>query len=72
MNDLIYWKADVSIRTEDSDTGKIKKVNEAYLVKAYNATDVEAQVTKSFANTSFDYYIKRIAETNIIDVLVAD
>lgn len=64
-----YFVAKVTIDSLDSETGKIKKLKEEKLVKAFSPTDVEAKVTKVFEGFTQDWRITAIVESKINEVI---
>ena len=53
----------------DTETGKIKKMREEKLVKAFSPTDVEAKVTKVYENYTMAWRITSISESKIDEVI---
>jgi len=43
-----FYQVVVEVATEDSETGKVKKVKEVHLVDGVNPTDVESKVIINF------------------------
>jgi len=64
-----YFIARVTIDMPDPESGKIKKIKQEKLVKAYSPTDVEAKVTKVFEVYSEDWRITAIVESKIDEVI---
>jgi hypothetical protein len=64
-----YFIAKLYYEFPDEETGKVKKVKEEKLVKAYNPTDVEAKVTKAYETYSMDWRITAIVESKIDEVI---
>jgi len=52
-----FWEVCVEIATEDSETGKIKKVKEIHLVDGVNCSDVEAKVAQEMEGTMWEWKI---------------
>lgn len=66
MNAFIEAKVRFNKRMED---GKIKKVNEPYLVKALSFTEAEARVTEEVRpHISGDFTVSAIAKSNISEI----
>lgn len=66
----MYYLVKVKVKTQDEETGKIKKHIELYLVKAFSVTDAEATVIKKeFSNVGFDYEILSASTSPIIKVV---
>jgi hypothetical protein len=53
----------------DENSGKVKKMKEEKLVRAYSPTDVEAKVTKIYENYTMDWRITAIVESKIDEVI---
>jgi len=64
-----YFIAKLYYEFPDSESGKIKKVKEEKLVKAYSPTDVEAKITKRYGDLTYDWRITSIAESKIDEVI---
>ena len=64
-----YFIAKLYYELPDSESGKIKKVKEEKLVKAYSPTDVEAKITKRYSDLTYDWRITSIAESKIDEVI---
>lgn len=65
-----YWyKVRIQLESEDENTGKIKKISEEYLVRAYSVTDTEAKIHRDFEGESLDYRIMQVVETKILKVI---
>ena len=45
-----YFVAKVTTDSADAETGKVKKIREEQLVKAFSPTDVEAKISKKVYN----------------------
>lgn len=65
-----YYQVNVEIKTE-SDTGRIKKVREQYLVDAVSCLDAETITSKFFIEqgNNLDFKIVSVKETKILEVL---
>lgn len=66
----MYYTAKVKLEFE-TDKGQTKKKTETYLVSAESVTDAEAIVHEKFKDYSFDFEVKSISQSNIIDVYTA-
>ena len=64
-----YFVAKITTDLADTETGKIKKVKEEKLVRAFSPTDVEAKVTKIYENYSQEWRITAIVESKIDEVI---
>jgi hypothetical protein len=64
-----YFVARVTTDMVDENTGKVKKIKEEKLVKAYSPTDVEAKVTKVYETYTMDWRITAIVESKIDEVI---
>jgi hypothetical protein len=64
-----YFVARVTTDIVDENTGKVKKIKEEKLVKAYSPTDVEAKVTKVYETYTMDWRITAIVESKIDEVI---
>lgn len=52
-----FYQVVVEVATEDSETGKVKKVKEVHLVDGVNPTDVEAKVAQEMEGTMWEWKI---------------
>ena len=66
----MYYNARVQLEFE-TDKGALKKKTEAYLVKAESVTDAEAIVHEKFKDYTFDFEVKSVSQSKIIDVYSA-
>jgi|TARA_R110000868_G_scaffold91202_1_gene253003 hypothetical protein len=64
-----YFVARVTTDIVDETTGKVKKIREEKLVKAFSPTDVEAKVTKVYETYTMDWRITAIVESKIDEVI---
>jgi hypothetical protein len=64
-----YFVARVTTDMVDENTGKVKKIKEEKLVKAFSPTDVEAKVTKVYETYTMDWRITAIVESKIDEVI---
>lgn len=53
----------------NEETGKLKKINETFLVHGFNPTDVEAKITDKNKNLAVDWKITSISESKILEVI---
>ncbi len=68
MSDQAFY----NVRTQrevEQPNGKIKKVSEQYLVKAVSVTDAEATITNHLKDEPFDWFVKSVSETKILEVV---
>ena len=64
-----YFIAKLYYEFPDEETGKVKKVKEEKLVKAYSPTDVEAKVTKKYEGFTHEWRITSVSESKIDEVI---
>ena len=64
-----YFVARVTTDIVDETTGKVKKIREEKLVKAFSPTDVEAKVTKVYETYTMGWRITAIVESKIDEVI---
>lgn len=64
-----YFVARVTTDMVDENTGKVKKIKEEKLVRAFSPTDVEAKVTKAYESYKMDWRITAIVESKIDEVI---
>jgi hypothetical protein len=64
-----YFVARVTTDIVDETTGKVKKIREEKLVKAFSPTDVEAKVTKVYETYTMDWRTTAIVESKIDEVI---
>ena len=64
-----YFVARVTTDIVDETTGKVKKIREEKLVKAFSPTDVEAKVTKVYETYTMYWRITAIVESKIDEVI---
>ncbi len=64
-----YFVAKITTDMVDAETGKVKKMKEEKLVRAFSPTDVEAKITKIFENYTQDWRITAIVESKIDEVI---
>jgi hypothetical protein len=69
-----YFNVVVQTTSTNSETDKVTKTKEQYLVHAVSVTDAEAIVTKHFEESNLDvtdFRVVKVDETKILDVLKA-
>lgn len=71
MGENKYYEVRVTVKTE-TDSGRIKKGTEVFLVYALGVVDAEVIVTKDFEGDRREWEISSVRETKIIKVLTAD
>lgn len=71
MGESKFYEVRVTVKTE-TDSGKIKKVTEVYLVNAVGVVDAEAIITKDFEGDALEWEVSSVRETKILKVLRAD
>ncbi|MDB4343458.1 DUF4494 domain-containing protein [bacterium] len=64
----MFYEVQVEVEFE-SDSGRIKKVKEYYLVKAVSVTDAEAKIYKEFEGEQNDWDVKMVKESKIRKVV---
>lgn len=66
----MFYEVLVTISTE-TDSGRVKKIKEYYLVEAVSCTDAEAKTYKYFEGDSFpnDFEVKAVKESKILKVI---
>jgi len=62
-----YWSVNV-LFIVDSDSGRVQKIKEQYLVEAISATDAEAKIYKNFEGES-DFSVIKAEQSRIMDVI---
>lgn len=60
-----FYEVTVEIETEDSETGKVKKVKEVHLIDAANVTDVETKVAEEMNGTMWEWKISSVKQSKI-------
>ena len=61
----MFYEVQVEVLTE-SDTGRLKKIKEYYLVQAVSVTDAEAKMYKEFESEQNDWDVKMVKESNLM------
>lgn len=69
---MTYYKAKVVSKIENEKNGKLQKTTEEYLVYAVSVTDVEVQIGQKYAGVGFDWELKSVVETKILEVLTSE
>jgi len=64
-----YFVVKVNSFIPDEESGKIKKIVEQKLVKAFNCTDAEAKVTEKYQNLAYDWRVTSAVESRIDEVI---
>jgi len=64
-----YFVAKITYDLPDEESGKIKKIREEKLVKAFSVTDVEAKVTGKYKGFQHDWRITSVSESKIDEVI---
>jgi hypothetical protein len=64
----MFYEVQVEVENE-SNTGRIKKIKEYYLVQAVSVTDAEAKMYKEFESESNDWEVKMVKESKILKVI---
>ena len=62
-----YWTVTVQLEHE-SDTGRVQRTRELYLVDAVSATEAEAKITKEFEGES-NFTVIGAVQSKIIKVI---
>jgi hypothetical protein len=60
-----FYSVTVEVETEDSETGKIKKVKEEHLVDGRSCTEVEQKVKKEMEGTLGEWKIVKCQTSKI-------
>ena len=63
-----YFNVKIKYKLED-DQGKLKSINEEYLVDAVNFTEAEARITEHFADSMGEFTVEKVTKTKILDVI---
>ena len=64
----MFYEVQVEVENE-SDTGRVKKIKEYYLVQAVSVTDAEAKMYKEFESELNDWEVKMVRESKILKVI---
>lgn len=67
--DFYYFKCVITLLIPDDNSGKIKKKNEEYVVKAVSPTDVETQMVQFMSQTVYDWSITSVTKTKIESII---
>jgi hypothetical protein len=65
----MYYIAKVKFETVDDNTGRIRKLNEQYLVEAQSISDAEAMLNEKFKDSIADFSVVSIQESKIIGII---
>lgn len=68
VKEKTYWAVSVQSAREQ-ENGKFKRVTEKYLVSAVNPTDVETKIAEELKDDPFEWVVKSISETKILEVI---
>lgn len=60
-----FYQVVIEVATEDSETGKVKKVKEVHLVDAVNPTDAEKKVSEEMKGTMWEWKITAMQVSKI-------
>lgn len=65
-----YYTVTVTFETE-TESGKIKKIKEQYLVDAMSCTEAEAKLVQDFTtkNVALEYEVIAVSESKIVGVI---
>jgi len=66
---MMYYIAKVKFETVDDNTGRIRKLNEQYLVEAQSISDAEAMLNEKFKDSIADFSVVSIQESKIIGII---
>lgn len=64
----MYYEVQIEIKTE-SESGKVRKVKESYLVEALSVVEAESNLTKDFEQYPNDWTVKSVKESKITRVI---
>jgi tRNA(Glu) U13 pseudouridine synthase TruD len=67
--DFYYFKCVTTMSIPDETSGKIKKKNEEFIVRAVSPTDVEAQMVQFMTGTVYDWSITSVTKTKIESII---
>ena len=67
----MYYVTKVSVHHTDTNSGKVKKMTEQYLIDAESVTDAEVIITKELGSQSMDFEVKSVTASKILSVLSA-
>jgi len=62
-----YWLVNV-LFIIDSDSGRVQKIKEQYLVEAVSATDAEAKIYKNFEGES-NFSVIKAEQSRVVEVI---
>lgn len=66
---MMYYFAKVKFETVDDNTGRIRKLNEQYLVEAQSISDAESMLNEKFKDSIADFSVVSVQESKIIGVI---
>jgi hypothetical protein len=64
----MYYEVQVEIKTE-TESGKVSKTKENYLVSALSVVEAEANLTEDFKKYPNDWKVKSVKESKILRVI---
>jgi hypothetical protein len=64
----MYYEVQVEIKTE-TESGKVRKNKETYLVQALSVVEAEANLTKDFEEYGDNWNVKSVKESKIVRVI---
>lgn len=67
--DFYYFKCITTMLISDENSGKIKKKNEEFIVRAVSPTDVEAQMVQFMDGTVYDWSIQSVTKTKVESII---
>lgn len=65
----MYYIAKVKFETVDDNTGRIKKINEQYLVEAASISDAENMLTEKFKESIAEFSVVSVQESKIMGIV---
>jgi hypothetical protein len=65
----MYYIAKVKFETVDDNTGRIRKLNEQYLVEAQSISDAEGMLNEKFKDSIADFSVVSVQESKIIGII---
>jgi len=63
----MYYNVKTQYQSDD-DNGKLKKINELYVIQAISPTEADAIAHKEYGDGVHDFKVTGIIETKIIDI----
>jgi hypothetical protein len=67
--DFYYFKCVTTMLIPDENSGKVKKKNEEFIVKAVSPTDVETQMVQFMDGTVYDWSIQSVTKTKVESII---